>query len=248
MPEVKAVTLDLWQTLIIDERELGRERTRIRIQGAVQALNDAGESFTEDDVREAHRACYRACHAIREEGRDVSFEEQVRIFVGNIDHGLLERIPGETFLRIYNRYADSFFDALPRLAEGVPEMLATLKNSGYKIGLISNTGMTPGSLFRTHLEDLGVLAHFDHLAFSDEVLYAKPSPVIFRHALDGLGCRVEETVHVGDHLLNDIVGAQDLGIRTVWVEGFDTSEREVTPTATIPRIADLPGALLRLGR
>lgn len=246
MPEIKAVTLDLWQTLLIDERELGRERTRFRLVGAVEALSDAGESFTEDHVREAHRACYRTCRAIREGGRDVSFEEQVRIFVGSIDDGLLDRISEETFRRIYNRYANSFFDAPPRMADGVPKMLTTLKEGGYKIGLISNTGMTPGSVFRTHLGDLGVLAHFDHLAFSDEVLYAKPSAVIFRHALDGLGCRVEETVHVGDHLLNDIVGAQELGIRTVWLEGFDTSETEVRPTATIQRIADLPDALVHM--
>ena len=59
-------------------------------------------------------------------------------------------------------------------------------------------------------------------------------------------CNVEETVHVGDHLLNDIVGAQELGMRTVWVEGFDASETEVRPTATIQRIADLPDALVRL--
>ena len=248
MPEIKAITLDLWQTLIIDDRELGRERTRFRLMGAIEALGDVGESFTEDEVREAHRACYRACRAIREEGRDVSFEEQVRIFVSKIDESLPTRISEETFRRIHDRYADSFFDAPPRLADGVAEMLAALKNTGYRIGLISNTGMTPGSLFRTYLEDLGLLGYFDHLAFSDEVLYAKPSPVIFRHALDGLGCSIEEAVHVGDHLLNDIAGAQELGIRTVWLEGFDTSETDVNPTATIQRIADLPEALLRLGR
>ena len=246
MPEIKAVTLDLWQTLLIDERELGRERTRFRLVGAVEALSDAGESFTEDHAREAHRTCYRTCRAIREGGRDVSFEEHVRIFVGSIDDGLLDRIPEETFRRIYNRYANSFFDAPPRMANGVPKMLTTLKEGGYKIGLISNTGMTPGSVFRTHLGDLGVLAHFDHLAFSDEVLYAKPSAVIFRHALGGLGCRVEETVHVGDHLLNDVLGAHQVGIATVWVKGFDPSAVKVTPAVTIDSITDLPGVLKTL--
>lgn len=243
MPDIQVVTFDLWQTLIIDRREWGRERTRLRIEDAVEALHDAGESFTEEQVREAYRACYRACHAIHQEGRDVSFKEQVQIFVRGIADGLLERISRETLARIINRYADAFFESPPAMAEGVPEMLQALKDRDYRLGLISNTGMTPGRLFRAYLEDQEIIEFFDHMTFSDEILLAKPSPAIFLHALVSIGCTAEQAVHVGDHLRNDIVGAQGVGMRTVWVKGFDDSEVDVTPTATIQRIADLPEAL-----
>ena len=246
MSDIQAVTIDLWQTLIIDQQEWGRERARLRIEGALEALRDAGQPFTEEQVRDAYRACYRFCRTVREEGRDVSFKEQVEVFVRGIDDGLLERISRETFARILNRYAGSFYDSPPVMADGVPAMLQALKEREYRIGLISNTGMTPGRVFRAYLENLGIIQFFDHLTFSDEVLLAKPSRAIFLHTLASIGCGVGQAVHVGDHRLNDIVGAQEVGIRTVWVEGFDTSEVDVTPTATIQRIADLPEALEQL--
>ena len=246
MADIQVVTLDLWQTLVIDNQEWGRERARLRIEGAVEALRDDGEHFSEDQVREAYRACYRACRAIREEEQDVSFKEQVQIFLRGIADGLLERISRETFARILNRYADAFFDSPPVMAEGVPGMLKTLKEREYRLGLISNTGMTPGRVFRAYLEDLDIIQFFDHLTFSDEILLTKPSRAIFLHTLSSIGCQVDQAVHVGDHLRNDISGAQKVGIRTVWLEGFDTGQADVTPTATIQRIADLPEALDKL--
>jgi putative hydrolase of the HAD superfamily len=246
MAEIQVVLLDLWQTILIDEREWGRERTRIRLEGAQQALQDFGESYTEDHLREAYRSCYRTCRAVREEGRDLTFKQQVETFVGNIDNGLLERIDRQTFARILNRYADAFYDSPPAIADGVHDMLETLKLRDYRLGLISNTGMTPGRLFRAFMEKVGIIEFFDQLTFSDEIMMSKPAPAIFLHTLTSMGALIEHTVFVGDHLRNDIMGAQELGMRTVWVEGFDTSGLDVTPTTSIEKIADLPDALEHL--
>ncbi len=243
MPTIETVTLDLWQTLISDRQEWGLERARLRIQGAREALLEAGESVTEDQLQEAYLACYRACHAVRQEGRDVSFKEQVQIFVRGIADGLLDRISRDTFARILNRYADAFFEFSPALAEGVPATLQALTEHGYRLAIISNTSRTPGRLIRSYLEELGIIHYFDHLTFSDEVKLAKPSPAIFLHTLSIMGCLAEQAVHVGDHLRNDIFGAQQVGIATVWLKGFDTSEVEVTPTMTIGHITELPQAL-----
>ncbi len=127
MTDIQVVILDLWQTILIDEREWSRERTRIRLEGAQQALQDFGESYTEDHLREAYRACYRTCRAVREEGRDLTFKQQVETFVGNIDDGLLERIDRQTFARILNRYADSVSDTTPDIADGGGGRLEKLK-------------------------------------------------------------------------------------------------------------------------
>ena len=243
MPDIRVVTLDLWQTLIIDRPELGRERMRHRIQGALEALEGAGELFTEEQVTDAYRACYRTCHAIREKERDVSFAEQVRIFVRAIDEGLPERIGQEAFVRIESSYADSFYESPALLADGVPDMLAKLKERGYLLGVISNTGMTPGWVFRAYLESLGIIHYFDHLTFSDEVLLAKPSLAMFLLTLKSLGYPAHQGVHVGDHLRLDIRGGQRAGMRTVWVQGFDTEKTDIVADATIQRIAELPQAL-----
>ena len=127
MSDIQVVTLDLWQTLIIDKREWGLERARLRVEGAVEALRDAGEPVTQEQAWEAYRSCFRACKAVRQEGRDVSFKEQVQIFVRNISQDLLDRISRDTFARTLNRYADSFFESPPAMAEGVPQVLQTIK-------------------------------------------------------------------------------------------------------------------------
>jgi HAD superfamily hydrolase (TIGR01509 family) len=246
MPDICVVTLDLWQTLIVDKREWGLERARIRIEGTLEVLRRAGELITEEQVWEGYRLCYRTCKTVRQQGLDVSFRDQVQIFVRGISEGLMERINRDTFAAILNRYADSFFESPPAMVAQVPQVLKALKDRNYRIGLISNTGMTPGRLFRSYLEELGIIQFFDHLTFSDEVLLSKPSGPIFMHAMANMGSTASNTVHVGDHLLNDIVGAKDVGMRTIWVEGFDDSEVEVSPTITISHIQDLPDAIERL--
>lgn len=243
MPDIRVVTLDLWQTLIVDKREWGLERARIRIEGAIEALHGAGEFVTEEQVWEGYRLCYRTCKAVRQQGLDVSFRDQVKIFVDGISEGILKRLSRDTFAVILNRYADSFFESPPAMVAQVPQVLKTLKDRGYQLGMISNTGMTPGRLFRSYLEELGIIQFFDHLTFSDEVLLSKPAAPIFMHTMTSMGSKVSDTVHVGDHLLNDIVGANDVGMRTIWVEGFDHSEVKVSPTITITHIQDLPDAI-----
>ena len=59
---ISCVTFDLWQTLLLDNRELGLARTEVRLEGALEALREAGEPFTKERVREAYRQCYRTCH------------------------------------------------------------------------------------------------------------------------------------------------------------------------------------------
>ena len=248
MSDIQVVTLDLWQTLVLDTREWARIRTQIRIEDTVEALREAGEDVTEDQVREAFRAGYRKCRAVREQGMELLFKEQVETFVRGISEGIMERISRETFAYILNRYADAFYDSPPMIAGGVPEMLMELKEADYRIGLISNTGMTPGRLFRAYLEEQGIVAFFDHLTFSDEVQMVKPFPHIFLHTFASIGCTAANTVHVGDHLKNDIVGATQLGMRTVWLRGVDESEVDATPTIAIDSISELPDALERLKR
>ena len=109
MPDITAVTFDLWQTLLLDNRDLGQARALIRLEGAQNAISSFGESYDLEHIREAYRACYRECRRIREEFLDVSFREQVEIFINNIDNGLVERLDEETILEVVRTFADSFW-------------------------------------------------------------------------------------------------------------------------------------------
>jgi len=121
---------------------------------------------------------------------------------------------------------------------------------GLRIGLISNTGMTPGVTFRSYLEQQGMLGYFDTLTFSDEVKLAKPSLKIFELTLRSLGAAPEQAVHVGDHVANDVVGAKRCGLKTVWITGFyereDPLDPDSEPDATVEQLGMVVPAIARL--
>ena len=199
MPSITTVTFDLWQTLLLDNRELGRARAQVRLEGAQNALKQFGEEYDLDHIREAYRSCYRHCHAIRDQNLDVAFRDQVEVFIGNISPGLVDRLPEEVAQEILAAYSDSFFVHPPLPHVDAFNVLSQAKAAGLRIGLISNTGMTPGVAFRKFLEQHNMLDFFDTLTFSDEVKLAKPGKEIFLLTLGELGTEPAESVHVGDH-------------------------------------------------
>ena len=246
MSSISAVTFDLWQTLLIDSRELGLARTRLRIEGTREALKQEGYDFSEESLWQAYRQCYRTCREVRTSGRDVTFTEQVRIFISNIEDGILDRLKDSTVKQIADAYGNSFFELPPEPHQQAAPLLEQVKELGYRIGLISNTGMTPGVIFRSYLQQIGILHYFDALTFSDEVQLSKPAPAIFRAALDSLDMEAEQVVHVGDHLLNDVTGAKGVGMRAIWIEGFDNGEMAVKPDFSVSRLGEVAGVLRSL--
>lgn len=88
-------------------------------------------------------------------------------------------------------------------------MLKQLRSRGLKIGALSNGN---ADVSRTGLAGL-----FDFQFNAEGVGTAKPHPLMFQRALEHTGLRPEQVVHIGDHPVNDVQAARDLGIWTVWV-------------------------------
>lgn len=58
-----------------------------------------------------------------------------------------------------------------------------------------------------------LVCRFDSITVSCEVLHEKPSPEVFQAALDSLELRdASRVVHLGDDALNDLEGAQRMGM------------------------------------
>lgn len=87
----------------------------------------------------------------------------------------------------------------------------------YKIGIIANQNL--GSEER--LEKLGLLKYIDLVIASAEEGVAKPDLRMFQIALDRANCKPEEALMVGDRIDNDIVPANKIGMKTIWIkQGF----------------------------
>ena len=87
----------------------------------------------------------------------------------------------------------------------------------YHVGIIANQNL--GSEER--LEKLGLLRYIDLVIASAEEGVAKPDLRIFQIALGRANCKPEEAVMVGDRLDNDIIPANKIGMKTIWIkQGF----------------------------
>ena len=250
MAEITTVTFDLWQTLLLDERDLGQARAMVRLEGAQSALAKFGQDFDLEKISEAYMSCFQQCREVRNGGLDVDFREQVAIFVNHINPGLAERLDRAIMDEIAQFYADSFLTHPPPAHEDALHVLEAIKEMGFKMGLISNTGMTPGFTFRSYMEERGMLEYFHTLTFSDEVKLAKPSSEIFMMTLEAMDARPEQTIHVGDHVINDVVGAKRCGMKTVWISGFyereDLNDPETEPDITVDTLAAVVPAVSKL--
>lgn len=87
-----------------------------------------------------------------------------------------------------------------------------LKDSGYKIGVISN-GLAVKQWEK--LVRLGMAGMFDAVVVSEELGVSKPDPKIFEKACEEIGVDCESCIYVGDRLDSDILGANKVGMVSV---------------------------------
>jgi HAD superfamily hydrolase (TIGR01662 family) len=123
--------------------------------------------------------------------------------------------------------------------EDVPDVLRTLRASGLKIGLISNTQRCLTS-FQSHFALEGI---FDVAISSFDHGYMKPHPSIFEAALRRVDARPLEAMMVGDSLAHDIEGARRLGMRAVLVSRSGLAGGCPEDVPVIRSLRELPGLL-----
>lgn len=92
------------------------------------------------------------------------------------------------------------------LFSDVIDVLDYLKNSGYKMGVISDTSPS----LELTLTSLGIGQYFDCFVCSDLVGVMKPDKRIYQTALDTLGVKAEESIYVDDYD-KEADGARNMG-------------------------------------
>lgn len=92
-------------------------------------------------------------------------------------------------------------------------ILKELKIKGIRLGMITNGFTKFQSL---NLQALGIHKYIDTILISEQEGIKKPQPEIFLRALEKLGVTPEESLYVGDHPENDVLGALNVGMNAVW--------------------------------
>jgi putative hydrolase of the HAD superfamily len=252
---IAAVAFDLWETLITDSPASSRRQERLRLLRMEDILRARGHAAVADRIEHAYRALWHRCQDLYwSQDRDVPCRRQIEHFLEEL--ALAPSAFDEAMLaELEHAYAHAALEVLPDAVHGAAETLAALKEHGFGIGLISNTGRTPGSVLRSILGKLGLAQSIDAMVFSNEHGHCKPRPSIFEELRRALGVRYDEMVFVGDNLYADVHGAQRCGMRAVH---FDPPVRgtavaphvdhglEIVPNARVTTLAEVLGAIERL--
>jgi len=114
----------------------------------------------------------------------------------------------------------------------------------YQLGVITNGN--------AQIERLGLAHHFAFAISAEGINISKPDRRVFEHALQLGKATAAETVHVGDQPVDDIEGAQQVGIRTIWINRAQIAwpgsplTSQVRPDAEIHDIDAVIAAVARL--
>jgi len=213
-PKIKAVTLDLWETLLLGWDGANEQRILIHCRNLAGALSKFGVQISVDQLVSALKSMSSWLLRIWEKNREVTHLDQIRFIVEAATDGSVS-IREEWLEELSSVYVSAIFELPPHLNPDAPQLLRWLKAHGKRVGLICNVGRTPEFILRKFLEDLEIAKFFDVMIFSDEVGIRKPHLKIFRIAAKRLGVKPSEIVHIGDNLITDVWGAKNAGFKTI---------------------------------
>ena len=117
-------------------------------------------------------------------------------------------------------------------------LLKQLKLQGKKLGIVTNGSVT---VQQQKLESSGIQPRVDLTLISEGVGMRKPDPAIFRKAARHFDAEPSACVFVGDHPEKDIVGAQQVGMYTVWLKNGRNwpNHLGLRPDSSITQLAEL---------
>ena len=210
------VTFDLWQTLIFDYPEPDRVRAQTRCSGLRDVLSSVGISLSVDALLEAHEESAPHFQAVWQRNSDISTIDQIRLIVQIASGNGIDLPRDSRVIKMLERaYIEPLFAHPPSLNSDALVTLEGMRDRVRKIGLISNTGRSPGVALRQLLQKLGILKFFDATIFSDEAGCRKPDKRIFDLAARKLAAELGDTIHIGDNPEADVWGAKQAGMRAV---------------------------------
>lgn len=230
---LKAVTFDFWDTLAF-----ATDYTNVRIDFLMNLLEKEGFSQEKALIKDAYLSAQKAFYNTwKYEQRYFSAQERTDIVLSELKITL----PEELKHTITKEFEEIVLRVPPPIMHDAETVLKLL-HERYKIGLICDSGMSPGNVLRRILKKQKLLMYFHSMVFSDEIGYTKPHAKIFGRALEKLQALPEEVVHIGDLLTTDIAGAQAYGMKAIWFNWKnDKKEKEtnIVPDYEIKRLTEL---------
>ena len=216
---IRAVTFDFWGTLYREIEAAGGIRMRKR----PLALADATGTPLADAERVLLDAAGEFGRVHTAEQRTLTPHDAVRLATAALGTTLSDDLSEE----LASFFATIILEHPPIPVEGALDAVRAAA-ARVPVGVISDTGISPGSSLRVLLERDGFLPYLGCLTFSDEVGVSKPRAVMFTRTAEALGVAPDELFHLGDLEYTDIDGVRALGGRAGLFAGVNARYMEKT--------------------
>ncbi len=251
MTAIKAITFDLWDTMIADETDEPRRaaqglssKPKARRELMHAALNRHG-AIDYDTVACAYDVADAAFNKVWK-GHSVTWTVAERL--GVLLAGLGRDLPDSDFADVVAVPENMEGEIPPDAVPGIKEALEAL-SARYKLCVVSDALVSPGRVLAETLDHHGLKQYFSGFVFSDEIDCSKPDPRMFHAAAEQLGVELAAMIHIGDRDHNDIKGPQALGMKAVLFTGVRDNDKDSTSADAIcGDHADLPAIIERLDK
>lgn len=225
MGEIRAITLDLDDTLWPIDPVIDAAEKRLFDWLAARCPRVA-RLHTVESMREARSEIARLETGIAHDLTEVRRRSLERILVveGAYPAGLVDEAMDEF---LHHRNEVEFF----------PDTLPFLSRASARLPLLSTSNGN------ADLQRIGLSEFFVAHVSASNVGAAKPDERVFLAACGRLGLEPEQVLHIGDHPVQDILGAARVGMKTVWInrtggrwEADHDADHEVTSLEQVPEL------------
>ena len=230
-PMIHLITLDLDNTLWDIEKTMVRAEKELRMH--LKSVSEkAFDIYCSDTTFEIRNRLLREQPELRS-----NLTEFRKVLLGEIffragnsiqDSKILASSAFNTFFEFRNKVV--FF-------EGAINVLIALSEK-YKVYALTNGN--------ADVKMIGIDKYLSGAVSSAEVGVSKPNPEIFEAALNKAGVEAKSCIHVGDDYEDDIVGANNAGIASIWLNhrhqsasNMNLATRVVSKVTEIPRAVEL---------
>ncbi len=240
---IKGVAFDLGSTLIEFHGEW-MDVLKQQASNLTDYLIDHGLAIDHDTFTQRHREIVDQFYTRgQQDWIEFTAEHTLRLALNEFNHPEVS----DELIKSALSAAFAHGEALWQPFMDTYRTLDTLKDRGYKLGIISNA--RDAANVNRLIDNAQLRPWFDPILISADVGVRKPNPRIFKVLLDYWQLAPDEVVMVGDMLGADILGAHNANMRGVWAtiqadrSANDAHSDTIIPDAKIDSLSKLPELL-----
>lgn len=220
MQKIKAIFFDMGNTLL--HFHYGESDDEKDMKGLVYLTNYLNGFSKNIEFQDVKLGFYESWMDGIKDRKITHKEYEIEGFLNDFLKKYMVKLNLEQCIEAINLFYTDYREQV-HFESDVYDTLKTIKNKGYKIGVISNTCYYD-EVMKECFKKAKIYDLIDNFTFSYSLKIGKPDKQIFKKAVATMKIKAEEAIMVGDSLESDIKPAGELGMKTIWFNSKNSNE------------------------